>query len=180
MKKMSRSQQKILKSVHLISAGLWLSCVVVLALMPLLSKGVVNGDELYMYNRVYHFIDMGILTPAAVATLLTGLLYSLFTPWGFFKHGWLIYKWGVTLAIVLTGTFYLGPMVTQCLGIVSVKRAAALQDPYYLHGLTVGGWAAVINTCLLGLAVIFSVYKPWKNIRGAAGKASGNKGGEIS
>ncbi|VFQ44415.1 hypothetical protein [Desulfoluna butyratoxydans] len=166
MKTMSRSQQNMLKAVHLIAAGLWLSSVIIIAVMPYVSKGISSGEALYMYNLIFHFIDMKILTPAAVVTLITGLLYSLFTRWGFFKHGWLIYKWAATLAIILSGTFYLGPMVTQSMVISELKGMAALQDPVYLHGLTVGAWAAGINTLLLGLAVVFSIYKPWKKKNG--------------
>ena len=121
-----------------------------------------------MYNAMYHFIDMFLLTPAAILTLVTGLIYSVFTKWGFFKHGWLIYKWVVTLLITVTGTLYLGPMVTKLLEIADSKRIGALQDGYYLYGETVGLYAAIINSILLIIAVIFSVYKPWKNIRKTA------------
>ena len=91
-----------------------------------------------MYNLVYHFIDIFILTPVAVITLLTGLMYSLCTRWGFFQHGWIIYKWIITLFIIVTGTFYLGPMVEKLLEISAVKRITALQDQYYMQGEAIG------------------------------------------
>lgn len=165
MKKLSASGQKFLKSIHLVAAGLWLSCVIVLLMMPVLSGDIVTGEELYMYNLIYHFIDMYILTPAAIATLLTGFVYSLFTRWGFFRHGWLIYKWIATLGIIVSGTFYLGPMVTKMLTIADLERLGALNDAYYVRGVTIGIWAALINAALLVCAVFFSVYKPWKNSR---------------
>lgn len=164
MKKMSASQQKFLKFLHLVSAGLWLSCVMVLALLPIISTQTDSGDEIYMYNLAYHFIDMFVLTPASLFTLMTGLFYSLFTKWGFFRHGWLIYKWIITLFIIITGTFYLGPMVTELLEIADTKRITALQDQYYMQGQTIGLYAAIINTLLLVVAVLVSVYKPWKNL----------------
>lgn len=164
-KTLTSSQQKFLKFLHLTAAGLWLSCVIVLTLLPVVSTGNMTGDEVYMYNLVYHFIDMFILTPASLMTLFTGLVYSLFTKWGFFQHGWLVYKWIVTLFIVITGTFYLGPMVMDLLEIADTKRAAALQDQYYMQGQTIGVWAAIINTALLLVAVFVSVYKPWKNLK---------------
>jgi hypothetical protein len=146
MKKLSISGQKFLKAVHLVAVGLWLSCVIVLLAIPILARHIVTGEELFMYNLMYHFIDMYILTPAAIAALLTGFVYSLFTKWGFFKHGWLVYKWLVTLAIIILGTFYLGPMTTKMLAIADLKRLGALQDQYYLQGVTIGLWAAIINT----------------------------------
>lgn len=164
MKKMTASQQKLLKVFHLITAPLWLSSVIALALLPTISSSAVTGDEIYMYNLAYHFIDMFILTPAAVLTLITGLLYSLFTKWGFFKHGWIVYKWIVSLLIVITGTFYFGPMVAELLEIADIKRTAALKDRYYIQGHTVSLYAAIVNSSLLVVAVIVSVYKPWKNL----------------
>ena len=165
MKTLNQSQQKFLKTIHLISVSLWLSSVLTLALLPIISKKINSGDEVYMYNLAYHFIDMYILTPAAIFTLLTGLIYSIFTKWGFFRHGWIIYKWIVTLVIIITGTFYLGPMVTKLLEISDVKRIVALQDQYYMQGEIIGLYAAIINSALLIIAMFFSVYKPWKNIR---------------
>jgi uncharacterized membrane protein len=90
MKKLSVSQQKILKVIHLISMGIWLTGVIILTLLPIISRKITNGDELYMYNNIYHFIDMFILTPAAILTLITGIIYSVFTKWGFFRRGWII------------------------------------------------------------------------------------------
>lgn len=165
MTQLSIQSQKLLKAVHVTVAGLWLSCVIVLLLMPIIGKNIASGDEIYMYNLIYHFIDMYILTPAAIVTLLTGIVYSLFTKWGFFKHGWLVYKWLSTLAIIVSGTFYLGPMVTKMLAIADLKRLGALQDSYYMQGVTIGICAAIINTILLITAVFFSVYKPWRNYR---------------
>ena len=107
MRKLTISQQRLLKAIHLISVSLWLSSVVTLMLLPIISKKITLGGEIYMYNLTYHFIDMFILTPAAILTLLTGLIYSIFTKWGFFRHGWIIYKWIATLAIIIAGTFTL-------------------------------------------------------------------------
>lgn len=139
--------------------------VIILTLMPFVSKNITSGDELYMYDRIYHFIDMMILTPAAILTLISGLIFSIFTKWGFFKHGWLIYKWAITIVIIVTGTIYLGPMVTEMLNISDIKRIAALEDPYYQSGLITGLWASITNTTLLIIAVAVSVYKPWRNIK---------------
>lgn len=118
-----------------------------------------------MYNVIFHFIDMYVLTPAAIVTLITGLIYSIFTKWGFIRHGWIIYKWVITLLLILVGTFYLGPMTTRILEIADIKRIAALHDQYYQQGGYIGIWAGIINSSLLITAVVFSTYKPWKNLK---------------
>uniref|UniRef100_Q3AU88 DUF2269 domain-containing protein n=1 Tax=Chlorobium chlorochromatii (strain CaD3) TaxID=340177 RepID=Q3AU88_CHLCH len=162
MQKITPLQQKLLKAIHLLASGLWLSSVVVLLFLPIVAVRITSGDEIYMYNVIYHFIDMYLLTPAAILTFITGLIYSIFTKWGFFKHGWLVYKWIVTLLIIVVGTFYLGPLTSDLLQIADAERLAALQNPSYIFGQTVTMWAAVINTLLLSVALFFSVYKPWK------------------
>ena len=48
MNKMSASQQKLLKVTHLIFAGIWFSSVILITLLPLVSKKFTTGDELYM------------------------------------------------------------------------------------------------------------------------------------
>lgn len=164
MKKLTAKQQKALKTIHLVFVSIWFSSVVTLMLLPILSQKITNGDELYMYNVAYHFIDMFILTPAAVVVLLTGLVYSIFTKWGFAKHGWIIYKWIVTLVIIITGTFYLGPMVENLLEIADTKRINALYDVYYLQSESIGLYAAIINATLLAVAIGISVYKPRKSV----------------
>jgi len=165
MKKMSAKSQKILKVIHITVAIIWLSNVLLLALLPIVESKITNGGELYMYNLIYHFIDMFVLTPAAIMTLFTGLIYSIFTNWGFFKHGWIVYKWVVTLAIIVAGTFYLGPMVTELLELSDIKRLSSLNDQIYIKGGIIGFWAAVMNSILLFLAVLLSIFKPWKNIK---------------
>lgn len=171
---MTVSQQKLLKVFHVIASGLWLSCVIVLAALPIISISTASGDEVYMYNHAYHFIDMSILIPASIVTVSTGLCFSLFTKWGFVQHGWIIYKWIVTLFIVIAGTFYLGPMVTDLLEIANRERIEALQDPRYIQSQAIGTYAAIINASLLVVAVVVSVYKPWKNLRPSAKNRSSN------
>jgi len=161
MLKLTTSQQKVLKFFHILASGLWLSCVLLLALLPLIPVDAASGDGVYMYRIMFHFIDTYVLTVAAILTLLSGLFYSMFTKWGFFRSGWLVYKWIVTVGLVLVGTFYLGPLSAELLHIARDERLMALQDPAYTSGHTVLVAAAVINSILLSLAVLVSIFKPW-------------------
>jgi hypothetical protein len=161
MQKLSAPQQKTLKSLHIIVSGLWLSSVLLLALLPLVPIDEASGEGIYTYRLIFHFIDTYVLTAAVLMTLLSGLLYSMLTRWGFFRSGWLVYKWIVTLGLVLVGTFYLGPLSTRLLEIAAEERLSALQNPIYISGDAVLLAAAVINSLLLALAILFSVFKPW-------------------
>lgn len=162
---LSPNHQKLLKIVHLIFVSVWFSSIITMTAMTSLAGSLTDDGEFYMLNVVYHFIDFKILTPAAIGTFLTGLIYSLFTNWGFFKHGWLVYKWIVTLTLIVTGTFYLGPMTTEMVDISNKLRLAALGNEDFLSRWEIGLWAGFINAALLLIAFIVSTLKPWKNIR---------------
>jgi hypothetical protein len=74
-------------------------------------------------------------------TAITGLLYSLLTPWGFFRHRWLLAKWAIALFCVLSGALWLGPSETAMLEISGRLGGAALSDAGYVSSMR-------INFCL--------------------------------
>ncbi len=161
--KITTTQVKILKFIHILFAGIWLACVLLLLLLPLVVSSFSTNEEIYLFNKIYHFIDLAVLSPAAVITLITGLMYSTMTSWGFFKHGWLTYKWIITILIVGSGTFFLGPMVSNLLEISKTQGVLALENNYYIRGQIIGLSAAIINFLLLTIAVLVSVFKPKKS-----------------
>jgi hypothetical protein len=154
--------QKWLKSFHLLFAAVWLTCGTIMLSFTLVARTLDNADQLYMLNYLTDFIDMKILVPAAMLTLLTGLLYGIFTKWGFFKHKWLVFKWIVTVSIIVTGTIFTGPWITEMTAMVKSDGMAVLQNSHYQEisrsQLTVG---LCMNITLI-ITVFISVFKPWK------------------
>jgi hypothetical protein len=162
MYQFTKLQQKILKIMHILVAMLWLSSVIILTVLVYISQDIHNTEALYMYTYIYYFIDMYVLTPAAIMTLITGILYSNYTPWGFAKHRWVIYKWIVTISIILLGTFYLGPLAEKMLLIVETKELLALDDISYISGTNSLFYFGILNLVLLFSATVVAVVKPWK------------------
>jgi len=80
MKKLSAKGLKWLKGFHLIAVSSWIGGAVSLLALYFLKLGVDDGNVLYGINRSIHHVDMNIVViPGAVGSLLTGLLYSIFT-----------------------------------------------------------------------------------------------------
>ena len=102
MPKMSARGQKWLKSIHVIFACLWVGGAMALTVMNFAMKAG-DGMELYGINLSMKFIDYFIIIPGAVGLLLTGLVYSVFTNWGWLKHNWIIVKWIINLFGVICG-----------------------------------------------------------------------------
>ncbi|MFH1912771.1 MAG: DUF2269 family protein [Pseudomonadota bacterium] len=161
-----RTAQKWLKGLHLLAVACWVGGGVSLLMLYFLKGGVDDGGVLYGMNRAIHHVDMAVVViPGAFGCLLTGLAYSLLTGWGFFRHGWLILKWVVTVAAILFGTFFLGPWETDMMNISGELGIAALDDPAYLATQRLNFvWGAVQVAGLVALIWI-SVFKPWKNLR---------------
>lgn len=153
--------QKILKIVHLIFVAMWIgSGLCMIALLFLSSPA--NGSELYMHSYVLKLIDDFVLIPGAIGCLITGLVYSVFTKWGFFKHKWIIVKWIMTIAQIAFGTFALGPWVNNNVVLAAQLGEAALTDPAVLHNLGMSKLWGSIQVALLLPYIIVSVQKPWK------------------
>ena len=130
MAKLSPRNTHWLKTLHIILAGLWLGGAVAVVLGQFVLTAEA-GLELYGQDVAMKFVDDFVIIPAAIGSLLTGLLYSLLTPWGFFRHRWVVVKWIITIAGILIGTFYLGPWLNALPSLSLAEGLSALSNPDY-------------------------------------------------
>ncbi len=157
--------QKWLKGLHLLAVACWVGGGVSLLLLYFLKDGVADGGALYGINQSIHHVDMNVIViPGAFGCLFTGLAYSLLTGWGFFKHGWMIVKWIVTVSAILFGTFYLGPWETAMMDLSGSLGLEALDDPAYLENQRLNLFWGTVQVAILMATVFVSIFKPWKNL----------------
>ncbi|WP_319481984.1 hypothetical protein [uncultured Draconibacterium sp.] len=160
MAELTVKQKKWLKSIHVIAAGVWITTGAVMFLIHFLGNDLSTGGQLHLLNRIIHFIDMKLLVPAAITCLLSGWMYSQFTKWGYFKHGWLIFKWIITVLIIVLGTLFSGPWIEETVKISGELGLKALQNAdynWYANNHLIMG---VCMTSTLIVAVFISVFKP--------------------
>ncbi len=150
-----------LKGFHLLFSCTWLGAALSMLLVTWVFRSPGDGSVLFGANAAVKLIDDFIIIPSALGCLLTGLLFSLLTNWGFFRHRWLTFKWIATLWAILFGTFFLGPWVNGMTAIAEGSRLAALQDPEYLRmrGLNLG--FGLGQFLLLAFTVFLSTIRPW-------------------
>ena len=162
MKKMTMKWQKILKCFHLFFASLWIGGGISLTIMNFLLKAS-DGMELFGMNMSMKMIDDLIIIPGAVGSLLTGILYSAFTNWGWFKHRWITIKWIINIFGVLFGTFFLGPWLNS-LPLISIEKGInALADPLYSTNLEMLRLFGTFQVSTIVLALVLSVLKPFRD-----------------
>lgn len=161
MKKLSAKGQRWLKCLHIYSACVWLGCATALAIMQFIIKPT-SGDELHGSLSALYSIDILILVPGAIGTLLTAIVYSTWTNWGWFKHRWIVVKWIICIFGMFFGTFYLGPWLSEMSEISKIKGMDALTDPQYLGSRFNIIFFGSLQTLTVVFAMFISTLKPWR------------------
>lgn len=163
MPKLKAKGLKWLKGFHLIAVSSWVGGAVALLLLYFLKGDVADGGVLYGINQSIHHVDMVVVViPGAFGCLVTGLIYSSFSNWGFFKHTWLIFKWIVTVTAILFGTFFLGPWETTMMEISGKLGISSLTDQAYLYNENMNLIFGAVQVLLLMVTIFISIFKPWK------------------
>ncbi|MDR0895438.1 MAG: hypothetical protein LBN06_09110 [Prevotellaceae bacterium] len=160
MKKLNMQGVKILKMTHLLFTFLWVIGALTMQVV-LFIAAPQTGDELFMRARILQIIDDYLIIGGANGALLTGLVYGIWTNWGFFKYRWIAFKWIMLVLQMLFGTFMLGPRLNENADIADALRDAAFIDPTFLANTAFAEVWGTVQTLLLIWVVIVSVQKPW-------------------
>jgi hypothetical protein len=161
MKKLSPRGQRWLKGFHSYFACMWVGAAIVLSVKQFFVHPT-DGGELYGITATMDFIDVFIIIPGAMGVLLTALIYSVWTHWGWFKHNWITVKWIICVYGVVFGTYPLGPWMSGLARISKEQGLAALSDPNYLHNRTMLYAFGTFQVATLIFAVFITALKPWK------------------
>lgn len=152
---MTRSAQRprnLLVWLHVVTSVAWMSQA--LALCALLSTGLaVDGPGKLAAFSMAEVLDVRILAHLANAGAFTGFMLAALTPWGYFRHWWVLAKFGITLSQLYLGIFVLSPN---------------LADAVHAAGRGADGPALplAVASALMASAIAFqawlSIAKPWK------------------
>jgi len=141
---------------HVTSSVGWLGAVA--AFFALAVAGLTSHDT-QMVRAAYlatELVTWFVIVPLAFASLLTGLVVSLGTPWGLFRHYWVLVKFMLTILATVLLLLH-----TQPIG----QLAAAARETTWSSGdvgrlqiQLVGDAGAALVALLVN--VTLSVYKP--------------------
>lgn len=161
MKKLGSKGLKVLKTLHLIFAMIWTTGAIAMVLVTFLAKAEL-GDELHMKYSILLLIDNWLIITGAMTSLAIGIVYGVFTNWGFFKHRWIIVKWIITVAEILFGTFAYHPWLIRNLEIIGQLKEEAVHNAEYMTNNTWMEISGFFQAGLLLFLIVISVFKPWK------------------
>jgi hypothetical protein len=152
---------KWLKLFHVLFSSLWVGGAISLVLMGFL-LGASTGAELYGISMAKKFVDDFIVIPGAFGCLITGVLYSTGTDWGWFKHRWITVKWIINAYGVVFGTIWLGPWLNSLPDIAHANGIAALGDPVYVNNASMLNLWGTFQATTIVAALMISVLRPWQ------------------
>jgi large-conductance mechanosensitive channel len=163
MVKLSSHGLKWLKGFHLLTVAFWVGGGFAMLMLYFLNETAIDGQVLFGINKSIHMIDIGVVViPGAFGCLITGLIYSTFSSWGFFKHKWIIFKWIVTVGAILMGMFFLGPWETTMMELSGDLGISALKNEEYQYVEKMGFIFGTVQFLLLAVTIFISIFKPWE------------------
>lgn len=158
---LNTTMKRILLSIHILLATIWLGGLAVILLLVHTKTGIANGDELAAVDRNIFYIHEYAVTNAMFGFVYTGLCFSLFTQWGGFKFHWVALKWVILFCFGLVITAVITPEINSMAAISDAYRADALTNPAYLQSVANVILFTWIELAILIAVVILSVFKPW-------------------
>jgi hypothetical protein len=83
---MSTGTRKFVLTVHLIASLGWVGAVVAYVALEISAAHAVDPQLVRSAWTAMELVGWTVLVPLAAASLVTGVLISLATPWGLFRH----------------------------------------------------------------------------------------------
>jgi hypothetical protein len=149
--------RKLVLTAHVVSSVGWLGAVA--AFLALAVAGLSSQDAQTVRGAYLTMELTGwfVLVPLALASLLTGLVQSLGTTWGLFRHYWVLAKLSINLFATIVLLMYMQTL--GVLGDVAAQPALSSDDLAVLRSPSpvLHAGAALL---LLLVATTLAVYKP--------------------
>jgi hypothetical protein len=148
--------RKLTLTAHVASSVGWLGAVA--GFLALAIAGVTSRDA-QTVRAVYPAMDLMarfVIVPLALASLVTGLVQSLGTPWGLFRHYWVLIKFIITVVAAA--------VLLQKLGLISYLADVATETTVASGDLREERMSLVVHAggglLVLLVPTVLSIYKP--------------------
>ena len=152
---MSGGARRLVLIVHVTASVGWMGAV---AAYIALDVTAATADDAQTLRAAY--LAMGLVTryvvvPLAVGSLLTGVVISLGTKWGLFRHYWVLIS--LVLTVVATGVLLAETRTINAYAAVAADSAAPADDLRALGSTLVHSVGGLV---VLVVIMVLNVYKP--------------------
>ena len=150
---MTPGLRKAVLTAHLLSSVGWIGAVIAYLALGI---AAVTSQDVQTVRSAWIAMELTgwfVIVPLALAALLSGLAMSLGTPWGLFRHYWVV----ITLVLTLFATVILLLHLPTVSALANTARAA---DGVHLGGLGGDLFHAGGGLLVLLVIAVLNVYKP--------------------
>jgi hypothetical protein len=107
---MTAPLRKLLLTTHIASSVGWLGAVVAFLALAVAGLASPDGREVRAAYLAMDLITRLVIVPFCIASLVTGVLESLGTPWGLLRHYWVLIKLLLTLVSTVVLVMHTRPI----------------------------------------------------------------------
>ena len=150
---MTPNIRKLMLTIHLAFSIGWIGAVVAYLVLGLSAVTTKDPQTVSAAWLAMELTGWFAIVPLAIGSLLTGIVIALGTPWGLFRHYWVLISFILTLFCVTTLLLHMPSVSSQA----QVARAA---EPTVL--LRLGGdlFHPSVGLLLLLVITVLNLYKP--------------------
>jgi hypothetical protein len=154
---MTPGLRKFVLTSHVTSSVSWLGAVAAFLALAIAGLSSQDDETVRAAYIAMHLTTWFVIVPLSLAALLTGLVQSLGTTWGVFRHYWIVAK--LWLTVLATGLLLLHTQPIGRVAAVARDRMMSSSDLRQLRIQLVADAGAALFVLLMTTAL--SVYKPW-------------------
>jgi hypothetical protein len=154
---MSAGLRKFALTTHVSASVGWLGAI---GAFLALSIAGVTSQEPQTVRAAYlamHLTTWYVIVPLCFASFLSGLVESLGTPWGLFRHYWVVTK--LLLTVLATIILLVHTQPIDRVAAVAAQSVLAAGDLHRVRLQLVGDASAALFVLLA--TTTLSIYKPW-------------------
>lgn len=148
--------RKLVLTLHVSSSVGWLGAAV--AYLAVAVAALTRADPVFARGAypALELIGWFVIVPLCVGASLSGVLQALGTPWGLFRHYWIVAK----VALTAVGTIILLAHMPGVSALSSRVTAAPAIGDLGIYPMQLVIHAALGSLLLVAITLI-SVFKPW-------------------
>lgn len=152
---MPAQARRLVLAVHVTASVGWIGSVV--AFLALAVAGIASADSVVVTSVYVAMSVVGwwVIVPFSLVSALSGLIQSIGTSWGLFRHYWVAIKIAMTLPSIGLLFLHMGP--ADMLAATAREAPLAGATTALQTQLVIDAAAAVV---VLVVATILSIYKP--------------------
>lgn len=156
--------QKWLRAVHILFSSAWVGIVLGALVLNMAANQAADEGQLRGLLGAAQLVA-GLIPLVSVGTIISGILISWLTAWGFFKYWHVAFQIVAAVLVIVIAKVWLDPAGATLRTIADSEGLRALTNETYVNNLRLVVISAAVNFAILAMTTLVAAAKPWGRIR---------------